>query len=80
MKTNQIMYPVWKTSVIIPAINFSYSPVEYKYIVVTKNNQNNEEIVRWETLEHPTMNRQIWLERKPMTLRIYDEEGKYQHA
>ena len=40
MKTNQILYPVWKATVTVPAMNIETQNIEYKYIVVTKGNYN----------------------------------------
>lgn len=40
---------------------------------------DKEELVRWEKLENDTHNRYIILAKKPLTLKVFDEEGKIEH-
>jgi hypothetical protein len=54
--------------------------IEYKYVVVTRGNDNHEELVRWETLEGATLNRKLFISRLVRdNLRVLDEEGKALH-
>lgn len=84
MKTDQIMYPVWRGSIVIPKSQFSLVDksesnlflLEYKYVIVERRLTDNLEIlVRWENLETPSLNRRLYLSGKS-TLKILDEEGK----
>ena len=54
--------------------------IEYKYVVVTRGNDNQEELVRWEALEGATLNRKLFISRLVRdNLRVLDEEGKALH-
>ena len=119
MKTDQILFPVWRGKLTISAQDLeallaeqqtvmtqeevgaaTYSTlestpnmmarnkrctttsilIEYKYVVVTRGNDNHEELVRWETLEGPTLNRKLFISRLVRdNLRVLDEEGKALH-
>ena len=89
MKTDQIMYPIWRGKLQIPvsslrdisgdsAVSFK---LEYKYIVAVKDNDNQEILVRWENTSNLLQNRCFYLtERTKSDFKILDIEGEPSHA
>jgi hypothetical protein len=54
--------------------------IEYKYVIVGKDNQNHRKLVRWENLETKTINRRVFVNRLAReNLKIFDEEGRSNH-
>lgn len=53
MKTDSILYPIWRAKLVIPyeQIASALFSFEYKYAVMVRDGNNREVLVRWETPE-----------------------------